>query len=731
MRRASTVLQSKLSMKGSADNPVYAGCTGSAGLRTSRVTHNGKACGEVAHAPLKRITQQLRPTSWPAPSISMLSLSSPTGESCISPAILDASPRGASESGGTCPATRMAQAHDAAAPRAVVAAHPLDDDGSAQPLSPPHLHAVSTERSVGPGSAPPRALAAWFRRQTGNVNVEDLARLPVQTEALQRWLDTRDSETRAVIVCLARALWDCVEEHMHDVEETLREAMLDDDAFRDTTSAEGRSDLDTVNSKSTEMSPEPQVLAWMAALAREPHVEAPQPASAAEEETLLPADSGEEHENLTWEAQNSARAPVELVRVTPWWDRPPPSAPPDMLQAPLISRTDASMDHFGFLRGISVTKYWQIAQWPSRDMEPSLGPTREVPVVPGLLGVEPAASEIAPCVPLSEERPMTSQSRGVYEEQEQERKVHWDAFLAETARHTDPEEELSSAWDKAFLLLQATEAKSYRALARRFQRLCEYGIPMTYRPIVWSERARVAHHEEPGVYQTLLSGPAIDHHIELDVRRTMPTNIYFGGIGPGVPKLRRVLSACARHVPSGYCQGMNNLAAVLLLTYTHEEDAFWALIGLLHTILPHGAYDVDMRGAQADQAVLVQLVRAGLPKLAAHMDKLGAELPPVTLSWFLSLFTVCLPTDTVYRAWDLLFLDGSVVMFRIAYAILSMGMDTLLATKTAASFYDQLRRVSSHMLDADALVQACAHLRDKIRASDIMARRAQHLRRVP
>lgn len=46
--------------------------------------------------------------------------------------------------------------------------------------------------------------------------------------------------------------------------------------------------------------------------------------------------------------------------------------------------------------------------------------------------------------------------------------------------------------------------------------------------------------------------------IEKDVSRTFPGNLFFGGDGPGVAKLRRVLVAYSWHNPAvGYCQGMN------------------------------------------------------------------------------------------------------------------------------------------------------------------------------
>lgn len=47
--------------------------------------------------------------------------------------------------------------------------------------------------------------------------------------------------------------------------------------------------------------------------------------------------------------------------------------------------------------------------------------------------------------------------------------------------------------------------------------------------------------------------------------------------------------------------------------------------------------------------------------------------PPLTnvftMQWFLTLFTNCLPKDTVLRVWDLIFLEGNEVLLRTALAI--------------------------------------------------------------
>ena len=64
-----------------------------------------------------------------------------------------------------------------------------------------------------------------------------------------------------------------------------------------------------------------------------------------------------------------------------------------------------------------------------------------------------------------------------------------------------------------------------------------------------------------------------------DLPRTFPGHPALDDDGRNA--LRRLLTAYARHNPSvGYCQAMNFFAALLLLLMP-EENAFWALIGLI------------------------------------------------------------------------------------------------------------------------------------------------------
>lgn len=92
---------------------------------------------------------------------------------------------------------------------------------------------------------------------------------------------------------------------------------------------------------------------------------------------------------------------------------------------------------------------------------------------------------------------------------------------------------------------------------KEFGKIIRGGIPLVHRSKVWFECSGAAELSEPGVFRDLaMEAKQIDEdvksgtkrhvameEIEKDVTRTMPLNIFFGGDGQGVDKLRAVLGA--------------------------------------------------------------------------------------------------------------------------------------------------------------------------------------------
>ena len=96
--------------------------------------------------------------------------------------------------------------------------------------------------------------------------------------------------------------------------------------------------------------------------------------------------------------------------------------------------------------------------------------------------------------------------------------------------------------------------------------------------------------------------------IEKDVFRTFPDHSMFDVDGTGIQQLRRILLAYSVWNPAvGYCQGLNFMAAALLL-FLGEEDSFWILCSLCKNILPPKYYTPKLFDLHVDVRVLQKLI---------------------------------------------------------------------------------------------------------------------------
>ena len=101
----------------------------------------------------------------------------------------------------------------------------------------------------------------------------------------------------------------------------------------------------------------------------------------------------------------------------------------------------------------------------------------------------------------------------------------------------------------------------------------------------------------------------------------------------------------SRNPAVGYCQGMNLITSTLLLVHADEEEAFWMLVAIVERILPENFFSPSLLPSRACPLVLLDYVQEYTPKLHAHLTELGVDLAAICFSWFLSLFTDCLPVE--------------------------------------------------------------------------------------
>jgi hypothetical protein len=117
-----------------------------------------------------------------------------------------------------------------------------------------------------------------------------------------------------------------------------------------------------------------------------------------------------------------------------------------------------------------------------------------------------------------------------------------------------------------------------------------------------------------------------------------------------INKLKEVLQAFCLHNPAiGYCQGMNFIVGVALL-FLCPEDAFWLLVACVEKYFLLHYFDSGLIGAQADQALLKDIVKSKMSDLYAHLESIEIDLSSITLNWFLAIFIDCVPFEvSIFR----------------------------------------------------------------------------------
>nr|XP_032811515.1 TBC1 domain family member 1-like isoform X2 [Petromyzon marinus] len=226
------------------------------------------------------------------------------------------------------------------------------------------------------------------------------------------------------------------------------------------------------------------------------------------------------------------------------------------------------------------------------------------------------------------------------------------------------------------------------------------GVPRARRGEIWqflAEQHRLRHPQrgqhEVGQqqladipYHTLLKQlTAQQHAILIDLGRTFPAHPYFSAqLGSGQLALYNLLKAYSLLDPEvGYCQGLSFVAGVLLL-HLDERDAFALLKFLMGHMGLRRQYQPDMTTLQIQMYQLSRLLHDHHRELHAHMEE--AEIGPSLYAppWFLTLFASQFPLGFVARVFDLVFLQGPEVVFKVALALL--GSHDALLMQTCDSF---------------------------------------------
>ncbi|CAG2171885.1 unnamed protein product, partial [Oppiella nova] len=249
---------------------------------------------------------------------------------------------------------------------------------------------------------------------------------------------------------------------------------------------------------------------------------------------------------------------------------------------------------------------------------------------------------------------------------------------------------------------------------KTLQELVRKGIPHHLRGMVWQLLCNAPNCSVRDQYSDFLRQSSVcEKVIKRDIARTYPEHDFFKEKGsPGQEGLFNVMKAYSIHDSEvGYCQGSAFLVGVLLLNMP-EEDAFAVFTCLMQDYRLREMYKPTMAELGLCIYQLECMVQELLPELYMHFQSQNYHTSMYASSWFLTLFTSCLPLHIAYRVLDLFLYDGIEMIFRISIAILLLCKEDLLRLDMEGLLrYFQKEMPSKCETDPDYLVNLCVQVK--------------------
>ncbi|CAG0914505.1 unnamed protein product [Notodromas monacha] len=269
----------------------------------------------------------------------------------------------------------------------------------------------------------------------------------------------------------------------------------------------------------------------------------------------------------------------------------------------------------------------------------------------------------------------------------------------------------------------------YRGTEKLNKRIYK-GIPNSLRGRVWGELLRVPdlQREQRNKYEEMKTlarkwSPDI-RQIDLDVNRTYRDHVSFRDrYGIQQKNLFHVLGAYSMYNQEiGYCQGMSQIAALLLM-YMEEEEAFWALSALMadQKYAMHGFFIPGFPKLLRFKDYYSKILERFLPKLKRHLDKNGVDPLIYTLKWFFQCFLDRVPFSLTLRLWDVYLLEGECILTSQAYNILKLHRKTLMKqTMDDILHFLQSKLEHDFLFDDDHVIQSLQKCLDELRRAKLL-----------
>ncbi|XP_074178388.1 TBC1 domain family member 1 isoform X6 [Rhinolophus sinicus] len=258
--------------------------------------------------------------------------------------------------------------------------------------------------------------------------------------------------------------------------------------------------------------------------------------------------------------------------------------------------------------------------------------------------------------------------------------------------------EVTAVWEK---MLSTPGRSKIKFDMEKMHSAVGQGVPRHHRGEIWKFLAEQFHlkrqlpskQPKDTPYKELLKQLTSQQHaILIDLGRTFPTHPYFSAqLGAGQLSLYNILKAYSLlDQEVGYCQGLSFVAGILLL-HMGEEEAFHMLKFLMFDRGLRKQYRPDMIILQIQMYQLSRLLHDYHRDLYNHLEEheIGPSL--YAAPWFLTVFASQFPLGFVARVFDMIFLQGTEVIFKVALSLLGSHKPLILQHENLETIVDFIK----------------------------------------
>lgn len=191
--------------------------------------------------------------------------------------------------------------------------------------------------------------------------------------------------------------------------------------------------------------------------------------------------------------------------------------------------------------------------------------------------------------------------------------------------------------------------------------------------------------------------------VEKDVTRTDRDIPFFSKEwGPNMIKLHDILVTYSFYnFDIGYCQGMSDLLAPILVIMEEEEDSFWCFAGLMkrtaRNFLKNGS------GIRTQLTQLATLLKALSPDLSHFLERQEASNFFFAFRWVIVWFKREFEFDSILRLWEVILTDHYTTHFHLFVCLAMLIIQKSALMSKGMSFDEMLQHMNqlSNTLDLD------------------------------